>query len=65
MLAAKMDLIMKKLEERNSEKREVMHVSDSLMTCEECGSFGHSGKNCPELQEDVNYLNNNNNYHPQ
>jgi hypothetical protein len=36
------------------------------MTCEECGDTGHSGSNCPELQEDVNYLNNNNYYyHPQ
>ena len=66
MLAAKMDLIMKKLEGRNSEKREVMHINDSRMTCEECGSYGHSGKNYPEIQKDVNYLNsNNNNYHPQ
>jgi len=65
-LAAKMDLIMKKLEEKDSEKREVMHINNSLMTCEECGSYGHSGKNCPELQEDMNNLNNNNNnYHPQ
>jgi hypothetical protein len=24
-----------------------------------CGDTGHSGSNCPELQEDVNYLNNN------
>jgi hypothetical protein len=51
---------MKKLEDRVSEKREVMHINDSRMTCEECGNTGHSGSNCPELQEDVNYINNNN-----
>jgi hypothetical protein len=34
------------------------------MTCEECGNTRHSGSNCPELQEDVNYIINNN-YHPQ
>jgi len=35
------------------------------MTCEECGDIGHSGSNCLELQEDVNYIINNNNYRPQ
>jgi hypothetical protein len=59
-----MDLLMKKLEDRVSEKRKVMHINDSRMTCEECGNTGHSGSNCPELQEDVNYINNNN-YRPQ
>jgi hypothetical protein len=34
------------------------------MTCEECGDTGHLESNCPEFQEDVNYINNNN-YHPQ
>jgi len=31
------------------------------MTCEECGDTGHSGYHCPEMHEDVNYINNNNN----
>jgi hypothetical protein len=35
------------------------------MTCEECGDVGHLGNNYPTIQEDVNYINNNNNYHPQ
>jgi hypothetical protein len=64
MLFAKMDLLVKKLEDRVSEKREVLHINDSRMTCEECGNTGHSGSNCPKLQEDVNYINNNN-YRPQ
>jgi hypothetical protein len=64
MLSVKMDLLMKKLEDRVSEKREVMHINYSHMTCEECGNTRHSGSNCPELQEDVNYIINNN-YHPQ
>jgi hypothetical protein len=63
MLSAKMDLLVKRLDERADEKKEVMHIHDSTMTCEECGDTGHSGSNCPELQEDVNYLNNNNNYY--
>jgi hypothetical protein len=60
MLSAKMDLLMKKLEDRVSEKKEVMHIHDSRMTCEVCGDTGHLGSNCPETQEDVNYINNNN-----
>jgi hypothetical protein len=58
MVSAKLDLIMKKLEARDTMKKEVMHISDSYMTCEECGDVGHSGVNCPEFLEDVNYINN-------
>jgi hypothetical protein len=49
MVSAKLDLIMKKLEARDMMKKEVMHISDSHMTCEECGDVGHSGVNCPEF----------------
>jgi len=63
MLAAKMDLLMKRLDERTIEKKEVMHIHDSGMTYEECGETRHTGTNCLELREDVNYINNN--YHPQ
>jgi hypothetical protein len=34
------------------------------MTCEECGNTRHLESNCPELQEDVNYIIINN-YRPQ
>jgi hypothetical protein len=64
MLSAKMDLLMKRLDKRASKKNEVMHIHDSRMTCEECGETRHLGNNCPELQEDVNYINNNY-YRPQ
>jgi hypothetical protein len=64
MMSTKLDLIMKKYEEQNIEKKEVMRINDSRMTCEECGDVGHSGNNCPTIQEDVNYIINNNNYHP-
>jgi hypothetical protein len=66
MLSAKMDLLIKRLNERASEKKEVMHIHDSRMTCEECGETRHSSKTCLELHEDVNYIiinNNNNNYY--
>ena len=65
MLSAKLDLLMKKFEERDNEKKEVKLIHDSRMTCEECGGTGHSGSNCPEIQEDVNFINNNTNYRPE
>jgi hypothetical protein len=64
MLPVKMNLLMKRLDDWASEKKEVMHIHDSHMTFEECGGTGHSGHNYPEIQEDVNYINNNTNYHP-
>jgi hypothetical protein len=64
MLTGKVDLLIKRLKDQMGEKKEVMHIHDSRMTCEECGDPGHSGSNCAELQEDVNYIIINNNYHP-
>jgi hypothetical protein len=64
MLSAKMDWLMKRLEDKANEKQEVIHIHDLRMTCEECGNIGHSGNNYPETQEDVNFINNNN-YRPQ
>jgi len=60
MLAANMDPLMKRLNERTIEKKEVMHIHYSGMTCEECGGTRHTSTNCPELREDVNYIKNNN-----
>jgi hypothetical protein len=65
MLSAKMDLLMKGLEDKAPEKKEVMQLFESRMTCEECGNTRHLGSQCPQLEEDVNYINNNNQYHPQ
>jgi len=59
MLAAEMDLLMKRLDERATKKKEVMHIHDSGMTYEECGETRHIGTNCLELREDMNYINNN------
>ena len=58
MLSTKMDLLIKKLEDRANEKQEVMHIHDSRIACEECGNTGHSGNNCPKIHEDVNFVNN-------
>ena len=64
MLSAKMDLLMKRLEEQANEKQEVMHIHDSRMTCEVCGNTRHLGNSYPETQEDVKFVNNNY-YRPQ
>jgi hypothetical protein len=60
-----MDLLMKRLEDKAPEKKEVMQLFESRMTCEECGNTGHLVSQCPQLEEDVNYINNNNQYRPQ
>jgi C4-type Zn-finger protein len=66
MLAAKMDLLMKKLE---SPHQEVNQIMESQITCETCGNTRHSGNTCLLTQEDVNFIGNNNpnnsGYHPQ
>ena len=59
MVTAKLDLIMKKLD---IDKKEVMHINDCHMTCEECGDYGYSVVSCPTLQGDVNFINNNTYY---
>ena len=57
MLAAKLDLLMKKLDEGNRPQMPVpVHAMNSYLTCEVCGDGGHY----PETQEDAAYINNNN-----
>ena len=61
MLAAKMDLLLKRLDERAADKEAMkgtIKAMDSHMTCEVCGEVGHSGNNCPETREDAAYINN-------
>uniref|UniRef100_A0A0A9C8Z7 CCHC-type domain-containing protein n=1 Tax=Arundo donax TaxID=35708 RepID=A0A0A9C8Z7_ARUDO len=67
MLAAKMDLLMKRLDNQSKEKmdmNEAVQAMDAHMTCEVCGNTGHSGNDCPETQEHVNFINNNNGFQP-
>ena len=59
MMSAKMDMLMKKLEDRVNKKQEVIHIHDSRMTCEECGNTRHLRNSCPKIHEDVNIVNNN------
>ena len=57
MLAAKMDLLMKRLESLHQEANQVM---DSRMTCEVCGETGHMGNSCPVIQEEAHFVGANN-----
>ena len=61
MLAAKIDLLMKRLEEWNQDKESMMgtvQAMDSHMTCEVCGDVGHSRNGCLETHEEAAYINN-------
>ena len=65
VLAAKMDLLTKRLDERADEKEAIygtVKAMDLHMTCEVCGKSGHSGNNCPETCEDA--LNDNHEFRP-
>jgi hypothetical protein len=64
MFSTNIDLLMKKLKDRANEKKEVMHIHDSRMICEECEDTRHLGNNCPKIHEDVNFVNNDNYYCP-
>jgi hypothetical protein len=61
MLAAKIDLLLSRLNKR-AHKKEAMKATvqamDSQMTCEVCGEVGHSMNNYPKTREDVAYINN-------
>ena len=62
ILATKMDLLLKKLNEGNKQQLLIpIQAMNSYMTCEVCGNGGHSGNDCLETHEDAAYINNNNN----
>jgi hypothetical protein len=69
MLAAKLDLLLKCLDERAKYKEHMINYSQAIDTpsaCEVCGIGGHSGNNCPKTREDAAFINNSNNgYRPQ
>jgi hypothetical protein len=61
MLATKIDLILKRLDERAAEKEAIqatIQATDSQMTCEVCVEIRHLGNSCPKAREDAAYINN-------
>ena len=65
MLAAKLDLLMKRLDDHEKRPQGSIKALDSHVTCEVYSSTGHSGNDYPETREDVMYMGNNNGFHPQ
>jgi hypothetical protein len=59
MLAAKMDLLTKKLEA--SSNVETAKIMDACMSCEVCGNVGHSANDCSETREEASFINNGDN----
>ena len=45
--------------------QENLQAMDAHMTCEVCGDVGHLGNSCPRTQEDLNFINTDNGFHPQ
>jgi hypothetical protein len=58
MLTAKIDLLMKKLENSSLDHLKML---DARITCEECREIGHLGTKCPTVSQDVNFIGNSNN----
>jgi hypothetical protein len=61
MIAAKIDLLMKRLKEQAQDKeamKGIVQALDSHMTCEVYGNGGHLGNDCPETHEEAAYINN-------
>jgi hypothetical protein len=58
MLTAKIDLHMKKLENRGINH---LNMVIARVTCEECGETSHTGINYPTIPQDVNFVGNSNN----
>ena len=66
MLAAKMDLLTKRVEHyEKMSAQETLKAMDSHMTCEVCGDVGHSGNSCLETREGLNFINIDNRFRPQ
>jgi hypothetical protein len=65
LLAAKLDLLMKRLDDHEKWPQGTVKALDSHVTCEVCGNTGHSGNNCPETREEAMYMGNNKGYRPQ
>jgi hypothetical protein len=61
MLATKMDLSLKRLDERAGDKEAMkgtVKAMDFKVTCEVYGEVEHSRNDCPKTREEASYINN-------
>jgi hypothetical protein len=61
VLVTRMELLLKRLDERAVEKRAMygtVKAMDSHMMCKVCGGVGHSGNDCPKTHGATTYINN-------
>jgi len=59
VLAAKIDLLLQRMDRHVANPNMgTIQAVNSHTSCEVCGDDGHSGKNCPETQEEAAYVNN-------
>nr|AAX92872.1 Transposable element protein, putative [Oryza sativa Japonica Group] len=66
LLATKLDLLRKHLDDDKKRPQVTVKALDSHVTYEVCSNMGHSGNDCPETREEAMYMGNNNNgHHPQ
>ena len=66
MIAAKLDLLIKKMEQGSKQLIHApVYAMGSHFKCKICGNDGHSENDCPKTREDCAYLSNNNRHHPQ
>ena len=56
LLAAKLDLLMKLLDDHEKRPQGTVKALDSHVTYEVCGGTGHSGNDCPETREEAMYM---------
>lgn len=67
MLAAKLDALIKCIDDQEKARSQAVHAVSSFQLCEVCNGNGHSRNDCPETHKDVAFMNNNNfgGYRPQ
>ncbi|WVZ55271.1 hypothetical protein U9M48_005952 [Paspalum notatum var. saurae] len=55
ILGGKIDSLMRRFEKMESGRAEEVKSTDYMMTCEECGEYGHSSERCPEEAKALDY----------
>lgn len=55
ILGGKIDSLMRRFERMESGRAEEVKAIEAMMTCEECGDYGHSRESCPEEAKALEY----------